>query len=106
MQYAIGDLVLLSTKTLKMKGIPDKLKKRIMGPFQIQERIGRQAYRLFLPETCKVHPVFHISLLKKWNAADLQEDEEVPAEELEVEEPYYEIEKLLRWRKVKKGDRL
>ena len=71
-QFAVGDLMLLSTRNLKMRGIPDKLKKRFMGPFKIQERIGRQAYRLLLPETWKVHPVFHISLLKKWNAVDLQ----------------------------------
>ena len=70
-QFAVGDLVLLSTRNLKMRGIPDKLKKRFMGPFKIQERIGQQAHRLLLPETWKVHPVFHISLLKKWNAVDL-----------------------------------
>ena len=106
MQFAIGDLVLLSTRNLKMRGIPDKLKKRFMGPFKIQERIGRQAYRLLLPETWKVHPVFHISLLKKWNDVDLQEEEEIPVEEPEVEEPYYQIEKFLRWRKVKRGRRV
>ena len=98
--------MLLSTGNLKMRGILDKLKKRFMGPFKIQEQIGRQAYRLLLPETWKVHPVFHISLLKKWNAVDLQEEEEVPVEEPEVEEPYYQIEKLLRWRRLKRGRRV
>ena len=88
-----------------MRGIPEKLKKRFMGPFKIQERIGRQAYRLLLPETWKVHPVFHIPLLKKWNAVDLQEEEEIPVEEPEIEEPYYQIEKLLRWRRIKRGRR-
>ena len=34
-QFAIGDLVLLSTGNLKMRGILDKLKKRFMGPFKI-----------------------------------------------------------------------
>ena len=47
--------------------------------------------------------MFHISLLKKWNTASIQE-EEVPADDdLEIEEPYYEIEKILRWRKIKRG---
>ena len=103
MQFAVGNLVLLSTRNLKMRGIPDKLKKDFMGPFKIQERIGRQAYRLLLRETWKVHPVFRISLLKKWNAVDLQEEEEILVEEPEVEESYYQIEKLLRWRRVKRG---
>ena len=56
--------------------------------------------------TWKVHPVFHISLLKKWNAIDLQEEEEFPIEQLESKEPYYEIEKLLRCRKVKRNRQL
>ena len=96
-------MVLLSTRNLKMKGIPDKIKKHFIGPFKIQEKIGQQAYRLHLPETWKVHPVFYISLIKRWNVVDLREEEEFPIEELEVEEPYYEIEKLLRWRKVKRN---
>ena len=48
-QFAVGDLVLLSTRNLRMKGIPDKLKKCFMGPFKIQERIAQQVYRFHLP---------------------------------------------------------
>ena len=106
-EFDAGELVLLSTRNLKMKGIPEKLKKRFVGPFKIEERIGQQAYKLSLPENWKIHPVFHISLLKRWNTASLQEDEEVPADDdLELEEPYYEIEKILRWRKVKRGRKI
>ena len=48
-------------------------------------------------------PVFHILLLKKWNVVDSHEEEYMPTEELEVKEPYYKIEKLLRWKKLKRG---
>ena len=48
--YKVGDLVLLSTRNLKMKGIPGKLQRRFVGPFQVIETIGQQAYRLSLPE--------------------------------------------------------
>src|SRR5262249_21295761 len=34
------------------------------GKFQILERISPQAYKLKLPPSMKVHPVFHISLLE------------------------------------------
>ena len=106
-EFNIGELVLLSTRNLRMKGIPEKLKKRFVGPFKVEQRIGQQAYKLSLPENWKIHPVFHISLLKRWNTASLQEEEEAPADEdLEIEEPYYEIEKILRWRKVKRGRRI
>ena len=90
-----------------MKGIPKKLKKRFVGPFKIEQRIEQQAYKLSLPKNWKVHLVFHISLLKKWNTTSLQEEEEVPTDDdLKVKEPYYEIEKILWWRKIKRGGRI
>ena len=64
---------------------PRQGKETLYGAFKIQERIGRQAYRPLLPEIWKVRPVFHISLLKKWNAVDLQEEGEFPGEEPEIE---------------------
>ena len=100
--YKVGDLVLLSTRNLRMKGTPGKLQRRFVGPFQVTQTIGQQAYRLSLPEDWKIHPVFHVSLLKKWNTVNLQEDQPISHDDIpEVEEPYYEIEKILRWRKVK-----
>ena len=78
-EFEVEELVLLSTRNLKMKGIPENLKKIFVGPFKIEERIGQQAYRLSLSENWKIHSVFDISLLKRWNTASLQEEEEVPA---------------------------
>ena len=69
-----------------------------MGPFQSTEVIGQEEYRLSLPEDLKIHPVFHVSLLKEWRIADLQEDQPITTNDvLDVEEPYYEIERILRW---------
>ena len=48
--YKVGDLVLLSTQNLKLKGTPGKLQKRFVGPFRVIETIGEQAYRLSLPD--------------------------------------------------------
>ena len=38
--YKVGDLVLLSTRNLKLKGTPGKLQKRFVGPFWVIETIG------------------------------------------------------------------
>ena len=50
-RYKVGDLVMLSTRNIKMKGIPGKLQRRFVGPFRVTETIGQQAYRLSLPDT-------------------------------------------------------
>ena len=65
--YKKGEWVLLSTKNLKVKGTPQKFQRRFIGPFKIEETIGSNAYRLALPSVWKMHPTFHVSLLKRWN---------------------------------------
>ena len=90
-----------------MKETLGKLQRRFVGPFKIIEVIGQQAYKLSLPEEWKIHPVFHVSLLKDWRTESLQKDQPVPADYVpDVEESYYEIKRILRWRKVKKNKKI
>ena len=57
-----------------MKGVmrfgkKGKLAPRYIGPFKIRSRVGEVAYRLVLPlELSRIHPVFHVSMLRKYIA--------------------------------------
>ena len=53
-----------NSKTLSTGPIP-KLSPRYCGPFRILKRVGNVAYKLELPEQSKVHPIFHVSRLRK-----------------------------------------
>ena len=41
-----------------------KLDVRRLGPYEIVEAVGRSAFRLKLPPSMQIHPVFHVSLLE------------------------------------------
>jgi hypothetical protein len=58
-----GDEVWLEGKNLKNNYPTAKLAPKRFGPFEIEEEVGTGAYRLKLPKTWKIHPVFHVSLL-------------------------------------------
>ena len=63
--FKVRDIVLLSTRNLRMKRNPEKFRKRSLRFFKVEQKIGQQADRFSLLDTWKIHLVFHISLLKK-----------------------------------------
>jgi hypothetical protein len=87
----VGDYVYLKVSPIrgtKRFGVIGKLAPRYIGPYQIQARRGEVAY---LPENLSaVHDVFHVSQLKKCLRVP---EEQLPAEDLEVQEDLTYIEK-------------
>lgn len=62
--YQVGDKVWLSTKNIKSQRPTGKLDYKRLGPFPIIEAIGSRSFKLQLPPTMKIYPVFHTNLLE------------------------------------------
>jgi hypothetical protein len=67
--FHLGDEVMLSTKNITLQkgtGVK-KLMPQWLGPFRVERVVSPLAYRLELPPSMKMHPVFHVSLLKPYH---------------------------------------
>lgn len=78
-----------------------KLGEKYIGPFTILKMISPVAAKLDLPTTMKIHPVFHVSLLKKYQSRPeeelKQDDDEIPIPPITIadHEEFVEVEEIL-----------
>jgi hypothetical protein len=68
-QFQVGDLVFVKLQPYIQSSLAQrtnqKLSFKFFGPYHVLARVGTVAYRLELPVSSSVHPVFHVSQLKK-----------------------------------------
>jgi hypothetical protein len=107
--FEVGDQVMLSTE----HALPDALRirptrkftPRYSGPYTITKKISDVVYVLDLPENMHIHPVFHISKLKRFHRREGEPnaDEQMPPPIIVDDHEEWEVEEILAKRKTKKG---
>jgi hypothetical protein len=97
-----GEMVLLSTANITAavdaRRPSHKLNPRFIGPYRIAKVVSPTAYKLELPPTMKIHPVFHVSLLRKYqpNPEEFGERCQVPPPPVVInDQQEYEVERIL-----------
>ncbi|XP_070028569.1 uncharacterized protein [Nicotiana sylvestris] len=107
--FEVGDKVFLKLQLYRQMSVAIrrnlKLVAKFYRPFEIIRRIGQVAYELQLPSGSKIHPIFHVSQLKKvvcGQVAVLKEPPHCTDEGQILTEPFVILER----RMVKKGNKV
>ncbi|SGY19858.1 BQ5605_C017g08353 [Microbotryum silenes-dioicae] len=106
--FKIGDQVLLNRRNIQTSRPSSKLDSHKLGPFRIQRIISPAAFKLELPASMKIHPVFHVSLLKLYQANSLASrcSNPPPPPEIINGEEEYQVEQILDSRNNRRSRRL
>ena len=105
-EFEVREKVWLSMRNIRTSRISKKLDYKRIGPYKILKKVNKNAYKLDLPETMKIHNVFHVSLLDKYR--DLipgqHPPEPMPVVTAQDAEEEWEVERILdsrrRYRKL------
>ncbi len=95
--YHPGDRVWLSTRDVRLRLPCKKLSPRYIGPFKIQRQINEVTYQLQLPPRYRIHPTFHVSLLKSCSSLtpDQHEPDEPPPPEILDQPSVYQVRNIM-----------
>jgi hypothetical protein len=101
-EYKAGDKVLLEGTNIKTDRPMKKLDDKRYGPFEVEKKVGRGAYKLKLPKTWRnLHPTFNEYLLTPYKEPEFptQQKESPPPPDIIDQVPEYEVEEVIDSRK-------
>ncbi|KAL0161004.1 hypothetical protein M9458_044729, partial [Cirrhinus mrigala] len=107
--FTPGQKVWLSTRDIRLRLPSKKLSPRFIGPFTILEQVNPVTYKLQLPPQYRIHPTFHVSLLKPFHepllpSTEPGHEEELPPPLVLEEGSIYSVKEILQSRR--RGGRL
>ncbi|KAL0148188.1 hypothetical protein M9458_056509 [Cirrhinus mrigala] len=102
--YAPGQKVWLSTRDIRLRLPSRKLSPRFVGPFTILEQVNPVTFKLQLPPQYRIHPTFHVSLLKPFHpplipSTEPGHEEEPPPPLLLEDGSIYSVKEILQSRR-------
>src|SRR3954454_16558554 len=102
--FAVGDRVLLLLSHIHLASQAQrptwKLQARFIGPYTVITKVSPVAYKLELPTSLSIHPVFHVSLLRTYTAPSTVPDRvpsgPLPPPAVTIDDHLeYEVERIL-----------
>ena len=92
--FNVNDKVWLSAKDIKIHQKSSKLGPRQLGPYVVLERISDLGYKLELPQSLKVHNIFHVDHLNPWHDNGIAKESSPPPVTVDKHKKY-EVEHIL-----------
>src|SRR5712672_3911380 len=97
--FRVNDQVWLDAKNLALPYQSNKLAPRRQGPFRIKQIISPVAFQLDLPQSWRIHDVFHASLLTPFRETPTHRPNYLrPPPDLIDEDPEYKVEAIINHR--------
>ena len=86
-EFQVGDLVFLRLQPCRQISVrsrrPQKLSPLFFGPYTVLQRVGQVAYKLDLLSEARIHPIFHVSHLKRKLGATGQVQHQILTDSIE-----------------------
>lgn len=87
-EFQVGDCVFLRLQPSRQLTVSNqrttKLSLKFYGPYEIIQKIGSVAYKLNLPLSANIYPVFRVSQLKQKLRTNIIVQEDLPTSSMEI----------------------